>query len=53
MVISLRTVQRILARHHLKPWRYVSWMHPRDPRFIEKARIILDLYAGFWEGAGS
>jgi len=25
-------------------------MHPRDPRFIEKARIILDLYAGFWEG---
>src|SRR5262249_25599859 len=30
--------------------RYVSWMHPRDPRFIEKARINLDLYAGFWEG---
>jgi len=50
VVISLRTVQRILSRHHLKPWRYVSWMHPRDPRFIEKARIILDLYAGFWEG---
>jgi len=50
VVISLRTVQRILARHHLKPWRYRSWMHPRDPRFIEKTRIILDLYAGFWEG---
>jgi transposase len=49
-VISLRSVQRILARHHLKPWRYVSWMHPRDPRFIEKARVVLDLYAGFWEG---
>lgn len=50
VVISLRTVQRMLARHHLKPWRYVSWMHPRDPKFIEKTRIILDLYAGFWEG---
>ncbi len=50
VVISLRTVQRILARHHLKPWRYVSWMHPRDPKFIEKVKVILDLYAGFWEG---
>lgn len=50
VVISLRTVQRILARHHLKPWRYVSWMHPRDPKFIEKMRVILDLYAGIWEG---
>jgi hypothetical protein len=50
VVISLRSVQRMLARHHLKPWRYVSWMHPRDPHFIEKTRIILDLYAGFWQG---
>lgn len=48
--ISLRTVQRMLARDHLKPWRYVSWMHPRDPHFIEKARVILDLYQGWWEG---
>jgi transposase len=50
VAISLRTVQRVLARHHLKPWRYVSWMHPRDPKFVEKARVILDLYAGFWKG---
>jgi hypothetical protein len=50
VVISLRTVQRILAHHHLKPWRYASWMHPRDPKFMEKARVILDLYAGRWEG---
>jgi hypothetical protein len=50
VVISLRTVQRMLARHHLKPWRYVSWMHPRDPQFVDKARVILDLYAEFWEG---
>lgn len=50
ITISLRTVQRILAKDHLKPWRYVSWMHPRDPRFVEKARIILDLYQGLWQG---
>jgi len=50
VTIGLRTVQRILASHHLKPWRYRSWMHPRDPRFIEKLRVILDLYAGLWEG---
>jgi transposase len=50
VVISQRTVQRILARHHLKPWRYMSWMHPRDPKFAEKARVVLDLYAGFWKG---
>jgi hypothetical protein len=50
VVIGLRTVQRILARHHLRPWRYRSWMHPRDPHFIEKLGVILDLYAGIWEG---
>jgi Homeodomain-like domain len=50
VAISLRTVQRMLAKDHLKPWRYVSWMHPRDPHFIEKARVILDLYQGWWEG---
>jgi transposase len=50
VTISVRSVQRILARHHLKPWRYMSWMHPRDPKFAEKARVILDLYAGLWEG---
>jgi DDE superfamily endonuclease/homeodomain-containing protein len=50
VAISLRTVQRMLARHHLKPWRYASWMHPRDTKFVEKTRTILDLYAGFWEG---
>lgn len=24
-------------------------MHPRDPKFKEKARVILDLYQGIWE----
>ncbi len=31
-------------------WPNVRWMHPRDPKFAEKARLILDLYAGLWEG---
>ena len=31
VAISPRTVQRILARHHLKPWRCVSWIHPATP----------------------
>ena len=34
----------------IKPWQYEHWIFPRDPAFAEKARPILDLYAGFWEG---
>ena len=26
------------------------WIFPRDPDFAEKARRILDLYAGYWDG---
>lgn len=29
--ISLPTVQRILARFDLKPWRTHTWLHPRTP----------------------
>jgi transposase len=48
--MSLRTVQRILAENTLKPWRYQSWIHPRDPHFREKAEAILGLYEGVWQG---
>ena len=48
--MSLRTVQRILAQNSLKPWRYQSWIHPRDPHFREKAEVILGLYEGVWKG---
>jgi hypothetical protein len=48
--ISRSTVWRILHEADLKPWRYEYWIFPRDPRFAEKAEIILDLYAGFWQG---
>jgi hypothetical protein len=48
--ISRSTVCRILAEDAIKPWRYKHWIFPRDPRFLEKAGPILDLYAGQWEG---
>jgi hypothetical protein len=48
--LSRSTVWRILDRHALKPWRYRSWLFPRDPDFAAKAGRVLDLYAGVWEG---
>lgn len=48
--ISPTTVWRILHEADLKPWRYEYWIFPRDPRFAEKAEVILDLYAGFYQG---
>ena len=48
--ISPSTVWRILHRDAIKPWQYKYWIFPRDPRFVEKAGPILDLYAGHWEG---
>jgi transposase len=49
-VISPSSVLRILAEHPLKPWRYQSWLFPRDPDFAAKATVILDLYQGFYQG---
>jgi hypothetical protein len=48
--LSHATLARILDQDALKPWRYRYWLFPRDPDFIRKACVILDLYAGFWEG---
>jgi len=48
--MSRSTIWRILDRDALKPWRYRSWLFPRDPQFAEKAGRVLDLYAGVWEG---
>jgi hypothetical protein len=49
--MSRSTVWRILDRDALKPWRHRSWLFPRDPQFAAKAGRVLDLYAGWWEGA--
>ena len=48
--ISGATLWRWLSRDALRPWRFRSWIFPRDPAFVEKAAPILDLYAGVWEG---
>jgi hypothetical protein len=48
--ISRSTVWRILHSAALKPWQYEYWIFPRDPHFAEKAAVILDLYAGLWQG---
>jgi len=45
--ISPQTVQRILARWKLKPWRSHVWLHPRIPRdatFLRCTKEIADLY---------
>lgn len=49
--ISGATLWRWLSRDALRPWRFRSWIFPRDPAFVEKAGRILDLYEGRWEGA--
>ena len=41
---------RILAEHPVKPLQYQSWIYPRDPDFEAKAKVIVDLYQGFYQG---
>jgi DDE superfamily endonuclease len=48
--ISTTTVWRWLREDALRPWRYRSWIFPRDPDFERKAGPILDLYRGRWQG---
>jgi hypothetical protein len=48
--ISGATVWRWLSADAIRPWRYRSWIFPRDPHFQERAGPVLDLYQGFWEG---
>jgi len=45
--ISPQTVQRILASHHLKPWRHHLWLSPKVPRdaaFAAAVSNVCDLY---------
>jgi len=48
--MSRSTVWRILDQDAIKPWQYRSWLFPRDPQFAQKAGVVLDLYAGRWQG---
>jgi transposase len=48
--VSESSLLRILAENPVKPWRYQSWITPRDPAFEAKASVILDLYQGSYQG---
>src|SRR4051794_3945220 len=47
---SAATIARWLAEDAIRPWQHRSWIFPRDPRFLEKAGPVLDLYERRWEG---
>jgi transposase len=48
--VSAATVGRWLWSDAIRPWRYRSWIFPRDPEFAAKAGVVLDLYARVFGG---
>lgn len=48
--ISCSTIWRLLHRDAIRPWFYQAWLFRRDPAFVTKAGVVLDLYQGFWQG---
>lgn len=48
--ISSSTVRRWLHTAAIKPWRFRSWIFPRDPDFARKAARVLDLYGRVLDG---
>src|SRR5258707_1500582 len=48
--VSPSPVLRILAEHPIKPWQHQSWIYPRDEDFEAKAKVVLDLYQGYYHG---
>ena len=48
--VSVSTVGRWLAADAIRPWRYRSWIFPRDPAFAAKAAVVLDLYQRSFDG---
>jgi hypothetical protein len=49
--ISEATLWRWLSQDAIQPWRFRTWLFPRDPNFVNKAGRVLDLYGRTWEGA--
>ena len=47
---SRSAIWRVLMRDVLRPWRYRSWIFPRDAHCLELAGPVLDLYACQWQG---
>lgn len=48
--VSAATVWRWLHEDAIRPWFYHSWLFRRDPKFLEKAGPVLDLYHRRWQG---
>src|SRR3954451_19859830 len=48
--ISPSTVGRWLRADAIRPWRFRSWIFPRDPDFAAKAGRALDPYDRLWHG---
>ena len=47
---SRTAIWRLLTHDALRPWRFRSWIFPRDRNFLELAGPVLDLYACQWQG---
>ena len=42
--ISGSTIRKWLREEKIKPWQHRSWQKSTDPRFLEKATVVLSLY---------
>ena len=42
--ISASTIRTWLQEEGIKPWQHHTWQKPTDPRFLEKATVVLNLY---------
>jgi hypothetical protein len=50
VAMSYSTVWRVLHRDALRPWLHEQWLFPKDPRLLEKALPVLELYHRQWQG---
>jgi hypothetical protein len=48
--ISVTTLWEWLHEDGLRPWTHRSWIFPRDPEFLRKGSLVLDLYHRIWDG---
>src|SRR5207249_3530784 len=48
--MSYSTVWRLLDRDAIRPWLQQQWLFPRDPKLLERATPVLELYHRCWQG---
>jgi len=48
--ISVTTLWEWLHEDGLRPWTHRPWIFPRDPEFLRKGSMVLDLYHRIWDG---